>query len=74
MEISADNKEKLNEIYEKYHRLVMWIVYGILGDRNLAEEAFQTTFYSVAKNVHKFDDDSKKYLDTLIKNKDSKIT
>ena len=59
MEISADNKEKLNEIYEKYHRLVMWIVYGILGDQNLAEEAFQTTFYSVAKNVHKFDDDSK---------------
>ena len=56
MEISADNKEKLNEIYEKYHRLVMWIVYGILGDQNLAEEAFQTTFYSVAKNVHKFDD------------------
>ena len=49
MEISADNKEKLNEIYEKYHRLVMWIVYGILGDQNLAEEAFQTTFYSVAK-------------------------
>lgn len=59
MEISADNKEKLNEIYEKYHRLVMWIVYGILGDQNLAEEAFQTTFYSVAKNVHKLDDDSK---------------
>ena len=59
MEISADNKEKLNEIYEKYHRLVMWIVYGILGEQNLAEEAFQTTFYSVAKNVYKFDDDSK---------------
>ena len=60
MEISADNnKEKLNEIYKKYHRLVMRIVYGILGDRDLAEEAFQTTFCSVAKNVHKLDDDTK---------------
>lgn len=31
MDISADNiNDKLNEIYEKYHRLVMWIMVYIL--------------------------------------------
>ena len=31
MDISADNiNDKLNEIYENYHRLVMWIMVYIL--------------------------------------------
>lgn len=44
----------MEEIYKKYSRIVYNYLLGITHNSDLAEELMQETFYSAAKNIHKF--------------------
>ena len=60
MKNSGVMNERFNEIYDKYCRLVMEIALSILEKHELAEDAMQATFISVARNLKKIDPDPKK--------------
>ncbi len=41
------------KLYKEYSQLVMGIVFSILKDKGLAEDAFQAAFLKIAKNINK---------------------
>lgn len=50
---------EMEGIYEEYHHMVYGYLIGLTGgDRELAEELTQETFYRAVKNIHKFRGDS----------------
>ncbi len=71
MESSANREDLFNRLYEEYRYLVIEIALGIIKDKGLAEDAFQMTFFSVAKNIEKITDISertKKYIVKIARN------
>lgn len=61
MSKSADTLNAyFDKLYKEYNRLVMQISLCVLGDFGLAEDAFQATFITLARNVEKIDDTPEK--------------
>lgn len=70
---SEEELEKFMRLYEKYHRLLLYIAYQILGDTMLAEDAVQDAFLSLSLHIDQVDDPdgsaAKYFLTTIVKNK-----
>ena len=49
------NDEKFTILYESYVKLVMKITFNYLSDFHYAEEAAQSAFFALAKNIDKID-------------------
>ena len=66
---SSENKYEalFDKLYEEYSRLVMEIAFAITNDIQLAEDAAQTAFFSIAKNIHKIPDNSEKTRKYIVK-------
>lgn len=54
--ISADDADKLEAIFLKFERPLGKYIYTKLRDQDLLEDALQTTFFKITKNIHKIDD------------------
>lgn len=50
---ASEDKNKFEELYYTYRKLMFYVAKGILNDRYLAEEALQEAFLRIAKNFHK---------------------
>ena len=50
-----EDKEKANELYNKYNRLMLYIAKGILKDKALAEDAVSQAFINIIQNLDKID-------------------
>ncbi|MCD7872763.1 MAG: sigma-70 family RNA polymerase sigma factor [Clostridiales bacterium] len=48
-----EDKEKFECLYEKYNKLVYWITFGKLNNKELSEECVQETFLYLAKKFEK---------------------
>ncbi len=75
---STDDNKKISfeEVFEKYRELVAKITLNILKNYELAEDAFQATFCTVAKNMSKLDEDpqkTKNYISKIAHNKALKL-
>ena len=55
-----DMKLTFEYLYDKYNEYVMSIAHSILNDDELAKDAFQETFVSVAQNIDTIDDNPHK--------------
>ncbi len=56
---------KFDAVYDEYKKLVMNTCLSVLNNKELAEDAFQSTFISVAQNIYKLKgtpDKVKKYI------------
>ena len=49
-------EEKVLQIYEKYHRLMLYIAKQILSDHALAEDAVSESIEKLIRNIHKVGD------------------
>lgn len=54
--METDDYLKIEELYNKYEKLLYTIAYKILNDKYLAEDAIQETFTKVINNLHKIED------------------
>ncbi|GAB4432191.1 MAG: sigma-70 family RNA polymerase sigma factor [Chloroflexi bacterium OHK40] len=52
--VLAGDEVALGEIYDRYHRLLYTIALRITGDRGVAEEVLQDTFYSAWRSAAQF--------------------
>lgn len=52
---NQDNCEKFAALYESYEKLVMKITFNYLKDFHYAEEAAQSAFFALARNIEKID-------------------
>ena len=52
-------KNKLEELYKKYSKLVYNYLYSLSCDREVAEELTQETFYKAIKGINKFRNECK---------------
>ena len=62
---------KIEDIYEKYSKLVYSYLLSLTKDSSIAEDLMQETFYSAIKNINKFRNESslKVWLCKIAKNK-----
>lgn len=51
---NEEDKGKFLQIYETYGKTMYYVANSILHDSYLAEDAVQTAFLKIAKNIHKF--------------------
>lgn len=51
---NEEDKGKFFQIYDTYGKLMHYVANSILHDFHLAEDAVQTAFFKIAKNIHKF--------------------
>lgn len=51
---NEEDKGKFLQIYETYGKLMHYVANSILHDSYLAEDAVQTSFLKIAKNIYKF--------------------
>jgi RNA polymerase sigma-70 factor (ECF subfamily) len=51
---NEDDKGKFLQIYDAYGKTMYYVANSILHDSFLAEDAVQTSFVKIAKNIHKF--------------------
>ncbi|MFY9278647.1 MAG: sigma-70 family RNA polymerase sigma factor [Caldicoprobacterales bacterium] len=49
------SRDKLEELYYKYHKYVYKIVYNILNDSYLAQDVVQSVFIKLIENIDKID-------------------
>lgn len=49
--VSDNSKMSFSELYDTYSRLVMVIALRVLEEKELAEDAFQSAFISIAQNL-----------------------
>lgn len=81
---TQEEKNKFEQLYNKYSNLLMWVAKGKLNDNRCAEEAVQDAFLYIAMHFHKIGDvDSKMtkgYLCSIVKgfainkyNKENKV-
>jgi RNA polymerase sigma-70 factor (ECF subfamily) len=54
----TQNQDAFQEIYEIYKRLVEFVIYRIVKDKEAVKELVQDTFIKVWKNIHSFQIDS----------------
>lgn len=50
---NQEEKEKFEELYDKYGQLMFFVANKILQDTYLAEDAVNEAFFRIAKNFHK---------------------
>ncbi len=66
------DESKFEKLYREYEKRVFAIAYHYTGDIYDSEEITQTTFFRVAKNIHKIDEENpfrtKSYIYTITKN------
>lgn len=74
---TADEKNKFEELYNKYRDVLYNYAYGILHDRYLAEDAVHNAFLSLTKCLHKIHEvnckETRNYLIIIVKNSSFKI-
>ena len=67
-----NSAEKLEYLYKKYKKLLLYKAYGICRDYNVSEDIVSETYIKIQKNIDKIDDvDSKKsvsFLCVILKN------
>ena len=54
MQVKESNSAALEILYDRYASAVMGLTFKMLGDRTLAEEVTQETFWRVWRNAHSF--------------------
>lgn len=69
---SQSEKDKFEQIYNKYKRLMLYKAYGILKDSMLAEDAVSEAFIRIYKNLEKIEDTEAKqtvaFVMTIVRN------
>ncbi|MCL2400494.1 MAG: RNA polymerase sigma factor [Defluviitaleaceae bacterium] len=53
---SEADKNKIVQLYEKYHRLMFYVARKVLSDHALAEDAVSESIEKMIYNIHKIDD------------------
>ena len=48
-----EEKDKFEELYNKYKQIMFYVAYKILKDENIAEDAVHDAFIRILKNLHK---------------------
>ena len=64
-------KHYFEELYDEFSPIVMNIAYSVLNDEELAKDAFQEAFLSIAKNIGRIDknpEKAKRYIKKVAKN------
>ncbi|MCL2122365.1 MAG: RNA polymerase sigma factor [Clostridiales bacterium] len=69
---TEDDRDKFEQLFEKYRRLLLHKAYGILRDYSLAEDAVSEAFIRIYRNMNKIDDIASSrtvsFLVTIVKN------
>jgi len=52
------NQDAFKEVYDKFFRIVYYVIYSIVKDREVAEELVQDTFVKMWNNIHLFNIDT----------------
>jgi RNA polymerase sigma-70 factor (ECF subfamily) len=67
-----DDREKFEQLFEKYRKLMLYKAYGILNDYALSEDAVSEAFIRIYRNLNKIDDIASSrtasFLVTIVKN------
>ena len=63
---TVEERIKFEEIYKKYYELVLKITYNTLKDQFYAEDASQTAWFNIAKNIDKIKCDDEKMLKAYV--------
>lgn len=69
-ELSQHSQEAFSEIYDKYHKLVYYIIFSYTKDVEATKDLVQETFMKMWNNIHmyKFDTNFCAWLSTIAKN------
>lgn len=69
---TTEQKNKFEELYNSYRKLMFYVAKGILKDDFLAEDAVHQTFLKIIEIIDKIDDvhghKTKSYIVTMVKN------
>jgi RNA polymerase sigma-70 factor (ECF subfamily) len=61
-----EDKDKFNEIHEKYEVMMYRVIYSVLKNKEDTEDALQDAFMTLAKNISKIDSVSCRKTETLL--------
>ena len=53
------NEDAFNEVYYSYHKLIYFIIYQMVKNKEMAEELMQDAFVRMYQNIHQLNDSTK---------------